>query len=337
MRERAGRATFVMVAVIATACAVQPAPRPNMTEQLGAPPSAVVASETPAPAEGDAVRFRKAFGLRWDPDWVRRVAADPSATRADFGLPLLLAERVALLARTRASSEAGDVIRTYGAIYPGEFAGVYTHPETGEIVALFTSHVAGHQGALRQLLRPDIPLEVRTTTFTLAYLDDLLSRISDGPEALLSLGARMTGAEVDIAANVVHVWIEGDDPALQALIHRRLGVGDELLVTSSLDPVAMLPRGSLVGQIVDQHGQPVREAGLKVEAVGSIGDAEPDGGVAYQTRADGSFVLPSVAAMTWTIRIHPSDSRLFGRVLGTATVEVTGGEAARVMVRVTGS
>ncbi len=329
---------MVASVVIAAGCAPL---SPSLTEEpIGSsspsgPPVPSGPGESNAPDISEAIEFREAFGLRSDLSYVLSVAADPSATRVDFGVPLLAAERVALLARTRAAADAREVISQYGVAHPDDFGGVFTDPTSGRVTALFTSRADEHRAALTLLLAPQLTFDVRDARFSLQHLTDLLSRISTDKDGLASLGTQSTGAEVDVPANVVHLWIDSDDPALPDVIRSRFGVGEDLLVTSESDPLSHLPRGSIAGRVVDKNGAPVRVAGMVIEAVGSIAGAEPDGGVGYATSDDGTFLLPRVAAMTWTIRIHPADLRLYDHVLGSASVSVQAGEQAHLVIPIT--
>jgi hypothetical protein len=97
--------------------------------------------------------------------------------------------------------------------------------------------------------------------------------------------------------------------------------------------LARLPRGSLAGLVVDKSGKPTA-VGANVEATGSISNYEPDGGMGWGVGQDGTFLIPRLAAMTWTVSINDltkerTDPRF---VLGTATVVVHGGETARVKI-----
>jgi hypothetical protein len=97
--------------------------------------------------------------------------------------------------------------------------------------------------------------------------------------------------------------------------------------------LALLPRGSLAGLVVDGSGRPAA-VGANVEAIGSISNYEPDGGMGWGVGLDGTFLIPRLAAMTWKVSINDltkerTDPRF---VLATATVVVHGGETARVRI-----
>ena len=95
--------------------------------------------------------------------------------------------------------------------------------------------------------------------------------------------------------------------------------------------LAQLPRGTLAGQVVDGSGEPTA-VGANVAAIGLIAHYEPDDGVGYGVGEGGTFVIPRMAAMTWTVSINdlsmePEDPRY---VMATAQVVIRGGETTRV-------
>ncbi len=97
--------------------------------------------------------------------------------------------------------------------------------------------------------------------------------------------------------------------------------------------LAQLPRGTLVGRVVDGSGKPAA-VGAGVVAIGVIAHYEPDDGVGYGVGEDGTFVIPRMAAMTWTVSINdltkePGDPRY---VMATALVVIRGGETTRVTI-----
>ena len=87
----------------------------------------------------------------------------------------------------------------------------------------------------------------------------------------------------------------------------------------------LLPRGSLKGQLVDAKG--------KRFAPGDNWDVEqyePDGGVGIATNPDGSFFIPALAEMGWSIQIVSRS----GDVVGSGHVAVQGGLQAFVEIEI---
>ena len=93
----------------------------------------------------------------------------------------------------------------------------------------------------------------------------------------------------------------------------------------------LLPRGSLSGQLVDTTGKRFAPGdNWDVRAIGDIEQYEPDGGVGIATNPDGSFFIPALAEMGWSIEIVSRS----GDVVGSAHVDVQGGLRAFVEVEV---
>jgi hypothetical protein len=93
----------------------------------------------------------------------------------------------------------------------------------------------------------------------------------------------------------------------------------------------LLPRGSLSGQLVDATGNPFAPGdNWDVKAIGDIERYEPDGGVGIATNPDGSFLIPALAEMGWSIEIVSRS----GKVVGSAHVEVQGGLRAFVEIEI---
>src|SRR5215210_7298795 len=75
------------------------------------PPSIVVG--TPAPQLADAIEFRQMVGLRFDMAWIERVAADPTARRDAYPVPLLPEEVAELESRPREGEQLSLLTERY--------------------------------------------------------------------------------------------------------------------------------------------------------------------------------------------------------------------------------
>jgi len=322
LRHRLTLLSVVLAA--AAACAPQPAPT--------AQPAPI---ETPAPGEADAVRFREEFGLRADVGYVRWVASNPRATSFGYGVPLLPAEIRELDGRALAAADVKAAIREYGADHADDYGGVFVDSSTGQVVALFTSELEAHRAAIAARLRPGAVFDVRAVRNTKADLDKLLGRLWDERDWFAGVGLRVGASETDIEHNVVRLWVDGDDRAAMSHIAPHFGADGMLEVSWDPDPVAALPRGSLRGRVVDHRGRIVKGGGLFIGAIGDIEQAEPDDGIGYGVEANGTFVIPNLAAMPWTITIFTIEPD-GEKVLGTARVVIHGGQESRVTIEIDG-
>lgn len=280
-----------------------------------------------------AQRFRRTFGLQSDDAYVQVVAQDPRSSSADFGIPLLPDELGVLRARVADARSIAATARAYGEGYASSFGGVYVDPETSIVMVLFTGDIELHRSDLLALLLPGSRFEVRAAPNALRELTALQDRLTAGRDWAKGIGLDLRSSEVDVATNSVSAMAGNTDPVL--LLEATLHFQGEGMLTFIADPIAWLtdlPRGALVGQVVDAVGRPVREADLEVRALGAISDYEPDGGVAYGTRADGSFKLPKLAAMMWTITILRDRPGLAPEAIGSTRVHVIGGLTVSVRI-----
>ncbi len=97
--------------------------------------------------------------------------------------------------------------------------------------------------------------------------------------------------------------------------------------------LAQLPRGTLAGRVVDRSGKPAA-AGANISAIGAVARYEPDDGVGYGVTEDGTFVIPRMAAMVWTVSILDPSKELEDprSVMASAQVVIRGGETTRVTI-----
>jgi hypothetical protein len=292
---------------------------------------------TPIPPEliAEAIKVRTEFGLRADEEWVLAVEANPAGSSNDFGVRLLPFERDELQARAKNSAELGPVVRGYGLQHVAEFGGVYVDPKTGVVVALFTTNVATHEAALRARLHPAARWNVRAVAFPEESLNALHERLDQDRAWFKEAGVHLGSSSIDIPENRVEVtYFSADPDAAVKLIADRYGAGEMLAAINDPEATFLLPRGSLRGRVVDMRGRPV--ADVLIEPRGDVRNAEPDGGVAIVTDADGFFLIPRLAEMGWEIRALKLVPGGDWRVVGTARAEVTEGTMASVVIEIDG-
>jgi len=249
------------------------------------------------------------------------VEADPRASSTDFGVPLLPEEAAELKRRSDETTTAAAIVRAYGATIPNAFAGVLVdQPHGGVVIALFTSDLARHAAAVRAQLSPAVPFEARQARWTLSALEAMHAQLVVDAPWFRSAGIMIGSIETDIPNNRVAVSIFSQDPAAERRIEDHFAARDMLSFTWDQNQLANLPRGSIHGVVTGQDGKPV--AGLEVDARGDIEDYEPDGGVAYATSDDGTFVIPRLAAMGWLIRVLEATPGRDPRTVGVLHVVV---------------
>lgn len=292
-----------------------------------------IPTETLSPAVAEAIRFRLEFGLRADVGYVRSVAGDPTASSADFGVPLLPDELRDLLRRVKESRDVAAKVREYGSALPEAFGGEFIDSQRGVVVALFLGDLSVHERGLHQILHPHARFEVRHATYTKVALEDLMRRLVDDQAWLEDVGAQLREADLEVSLNRVTLLVGGLPQGGLLQIHEHFGVDPKMLtVIVSESTLDQLPRGTVVGQIVDGEGNSISIRDLEIRATGDIQQYEPDGGLGINTRADGSFEIPRLAEMGWTvevIRLQPGGPE---SVLGTIHVDVLGGKTTRVNV-----
>lgn len=297
-------------------------------------PSAV-AFATPSAEISEAIRFRTEFGLRADRAYVENVANDPAADSTAFGIPLLPAELAELQSRVAEARAVAEVVREYGATLPDAFGGEFIDSQTGTVVALFVDDLGAHRAALRTRLHPDARLDVRPVEHTKAALDALMEQIVLEQAWLEQVGAPLREADLEERLNRVSLLVGGIPDGGIFEIHAHFQVPPTMLfVVVSPSTLDALPRGSVEGQLVDVAGNDLAIRDLEVRAIGDISSYEPDGGIGINTRADGSFEIPRLAEMGWTIEIIRVQPGLPEEVIGSAHFEVVGGRATHIEIPV---
>ena len=308
--------------LLVVACSAQT----SSTPESAAPaiPPAVVA---------DAIRFRQAFGLRADEAWVVLVELDPRSSDEPFGVRLMPNEIAGMEARARNAEAVVPVVVAYGQEHPDDFGGAYIDQRGGGfVVVLVKGDTEIHAGALSRLLHPDAKWAIRQVQYSEAELNALHELVASDLTWFQSAGILLFSVATDVPTNRVEIVYDSLDVSAVDVIRERYESGDMLTLVRDPHPVAFLPRGSLAGRVIDSRGQPVPD--LDIMAIGDIANAEPDGGVAYVTGADGVFFIPRLAAMGWEVQALigvPDDG---WKVIGSVHVDVLAGTTTSVVIMV---
>jgi len=281
---------------------------------------------TPTPAEmSDARRFRKTFGLRADDAWISMVAANPSsqASIEQFGVRLLPSELSEMIARTRASTDAGPIILDYAATVPDDWYGSYIDQQRGGIiVAEFFRNIEHHREALAQLLPPSARWEVRQVDQRTLEMIAFVARVKAERSWFTAIDAEL----LDVVTNPLY----GGIVELTYLARRR-----------DLDPVMIGhfdapdwvrveragglpwtgPVGDLMVKAVDPGGNPVPKLICNLGA----GDA------ALATDRDGICRFHDLAAIGYRIELLAGIEEST-HVVGTATLTVIPSESTTVTI-----
>lgn len=305
-----------------------------------APPLTIDAASSLATPDGaleseiaGAIRFRSEFGLRSDEAFVRAVFANPAATRAVYNVPMLPAELEELQARVTRAGEIAEVVRTYGQSVPETFGGLYIDPETSTVYGLFVGPLIVPSAAIWRKLQPFAPLELRSVRYSQRQLDALMEAVATGDAWFESIGAPFRGASRETEGNRVLLILGGEPAGGINAVAGHFGVDAAMLrISVDTDQRPFLPRGSLKGQLVDSKGKPWAPGeNLIVSIIGDIGAYEPDDSMGIATTYEGSFEAVKLAQMGWTIKVYRHQT---GQVVGTAHVQVVGGQTTYVDVEV---
>lgn len=289
----------------------------------------LVARQSPSATDlRSVVEFRIANGLRSDADWVRQVASDVSAqagVRA-FGVPLMPDELTALEQRVRAADGVASAVERYGVEQPAEYGGVFIdHARGGIVVAQFTAGVAEHIRALRALVHPRAPLEVRQVSRTLAELAEIERHVRADLGWLESNGVHVEGFGIRPSLNAIQAKVVTDRAGAQALFDERYGARAVVLEIVRATPTPA--PGAITGRVVDASGRGVAELEI------APGDPGIDfGEVAILTWSDGSFRVDRAPAGSYRVVASRLTSAGRWEPVGWANVVVSSGETALVNI-----
>lgn len=278
-----------------------------------------------------AIQFRTKSGLRADEAWVRAMAVDPTARDGvrRYSVPLTPAEIRTIESRARTLGEILAAVKPYGEQHPEGWGGAYQDIALDRVVVLLAGDRAVHEADLRRLVRPDAPLVVEPAQWPLAELATLQDRVTRDIGWLNENGFFFMGVGVNVQANLLEIDISSANPKAPQVLAERFDAAGRLRVRSDGTGVRLLPKGSLVGVVVDRAGNPVPD--LDVEIFGDIPGGGPNGDVGHGTSSTGEFEFQDIAAIGYEVRVFAPDGD--GRVVvGTARTEVRPGATSFVKV-----
>lgn len=325
--------TLALLACASASCtpSIRPSTPPLETTAGHSSTAAVVT--TPSPAEIlDAIRFRRAFGLREDEPWVIAVAANPLAAEGlrSFGVPLMPFETADLASRPQIGSETVTVMQRYGAAVPEAFGGVFFDQQRRGIV---TGNFVGdleHHRAILQRLMPGAQFEVRQVQRSLATLRQLIRDVEAERDWFASADVRLLSAELDEIGNQVSLLYLGRVDAIDK-VRQHFGDPDWLQVRRAGAGPWRGALGNLTIIVIDDEGDPV--AGMDC----SIYAEDPEatvGEIGYGTGEDGRCKIKNLAASTYLVEVgreRPSEGYV---VVATGRVNVSAGTTSTIEITV---
>ena len=258
-------------------------------------PRASAGASLDGPQEADIefwIRFRDVYDLETDRQWVLAVFRDPSASSAQFGVPLLPAERAHV---GKAHASAQNLIpfaHRYAAAYP-EFAGLWL--ENPILVLGFTDNVAEHGAELGRIFGSKV--EVRAARHTLRDLREFAARIKADDAWFKTIDVEVIDASLDEMANGIYLYYRAPTEAVEALIRARYSDPDWLSFDWAGPALWTGPWGDLQLTVVDGDGRPVAAAFIirsSTPGVIPIGPSELE---------DGKFNDIGMAAVEWVIEL----------------------------------
>ena len=312
------------MALLVTACT--PAVTPS--EAPGSPGTSIQPTPSPDPSfealVAEGIRLRTFLGLRADEEWVRAVSADPGA-RANYGIPLTLAEEAELNAREATQEQLGPLLEEYAAEHPDDFAGMLVDNDRGGVlVMLFTGHIEEHAAAIAKLIQPGAPVDVRLAPVAQEDLEALMDRINSDSDVLQNAGVFVLVISTDEQSGKLVVEVSTERGDAQPLLAARYGPNVEVRV---LDPTGayLKPTGTIRGRVVDADGDGVRTT---VASEPLFADDLPLDSVGPpETEADGTFRLDGKLPGRWRLTaegegLGPTSVEVDVPAGGTATVEI---------------
>jgi hypothetical protein len=328
------------------ASASPPAVQATATPAASPEPAYVPPTPTPAPEPLPsglapdivaAVAWRRENGLRSEPGWVLRVAADPTAVDW-WAYPILPEEEAFIWARQERLQPFVGFVKRHAAEYPDEFGGLYLDNANSRIASLWTANLALHQSAIGDLAGMDAPIVVLPVRWSKAELRAVQDRIDPRWPGFAAVASAPQGFSEDIPRNLVSIHISSANPDAPQLIRERLaadlGIPVAMLeVTSDGTGVALLPYGTVEGVVRLADGSRPRSNDLMVEwRPETVGDCGI-GDMGYGVGENGQFEIPCRVG-TYTIEITVSKPGGEGRVVvGQTRVTVREGEVSTVRIR----
>ena len=304
-----------------------------LTTSMSAMPGATDAS--PEPDIAYAIAQRRVFGLRADEDWVRQVAADPTARIFLLDFPMTPEEERELESRTTDFEQTAQAVQEYGDQHPATFGGVWVDQAGQTVVAAWTQDAELQRIAILASMGRFAPVEARTVRYAVRDLAELQGRIDGDMDWLRTIPAVFLGSGQMIMDNRVELWVSSAAPDAEARIMEHFGVGADMLkVTSDGTGIALQERGTVNVHVVDAKGRDATDLDWNVEWTPD----RPGGGdcgemVGIAIPDDGRFDL-ACAPGGWTIAIQERGGDTGWTDIGTGHVVVPEGGNVDLEIRV---
>lgn len=281
----------VAVAIVVVSVAIASCGQPPAT------PSPAAASALPTPVVSQAelqqwIRFRAAYGLRFDLEWVISVANDAAASSQPYGVPLLPRELEQVTKSNLSIDRVLPIARAYAEDFP-EFGGAWL--ELPRVVLGFAGDVTERRAEAAAIFGDKVI--VREVQFALADLERFMAEIVADEAWFNSVGAQVVDIGVDEAMNAVQVHLAVPDETIERAARVRFDDIGWLNFTYDGPGPWTGPVGDLEISVVDGDGRPVAVACL-------VGSTDPR--VQAETSmfaADGRCFFRDLAAVEWSIRV----------------------------------
>ena len=324
----------------AIAAAASPTPSPS---PAGPPTPTPLPTPEPLPSDLDpdirhAIEFRRSFGLRHDLEYVLNTYDDPKAHDL-MGFPWYPHEEAKFFADQAMQQEAVSVIQARAGRHRDEFGGVFIDREDdpGAVTSLWTRDLAAHEAAIRAQLPSDTSLAFGQVKYSEAHLRKLQDEIGPDWRWMESIGAAPQSLGVELLENILVMEISSANPDAPAIIEAHYGLGDKLRVESDGTGAALLPWGTVVGDVFGPNGRRLNGYhDLMVSAVSDdLGHCGGPGDIGYGVSDKGKIEYPCQVGVR-TIQIQKrgaGDGEWV--VIGEARARVVKGETVSVEIHLT--
>lgn len=300
-----------------------------------APTASPVELGAPAMTEeevGEAIAFRRLYGLRADEGWVRKVAENPASREGwDFyGVPLLPSEFADLQHRGQGQDNLEEV-RSYGQLFPDQFSGAYYDSTINAVTVSFTADIERHRTALSNLLPRDARVEVRKARWSSAQLNAFAADVNDEASWFDADGVIFEAAGRRVTEDFVYVRYQGAPDAAERIL-ARFG-NPPWLRTEWLGPLPWTgPRADLTVIARDQGGRPIAGLHCANEPEEPLVERMSDTPVA--TDAGGRCVLTDVPVVVYNLSLSEQSGDSRRKVVAESRIAVgQGGTVVPVIVR----
>ena len=292
-----GRALFwtATILVCVSCSPVEPGPTDSaVPSRSGGGSSAPAASASFDPADiARWVAFRETYGLPSSPDWVSRVARDPTST-SDFDVPLLPTEIDIVARQNRAAQDLMPAVIAYGERFH-DYGGARI--EGTKAVILFSDGLEEHQQTLDRLFGSG-RIEVRRAPYSIADLEEKGASIVAERDWFTWIGVELVDADPDELTNTVELRYIAPNRSAEPAILDHFGHADWLSVHWEGPPPWTGPWGRLVVKVVDSAGRRLpAEANPHCTPTPVESSVRYDPGVATGTDVTGTCIFDRIPAV----------------------------------------